>query len=171
MRKITGISFAIGTAAVLTLAAAVPANAADTNATVTVTGGTVSISAPASVGLSAAAPGATAAATIPSVEVTDTRAGTAGWTASFSSTAFTSATLTDQTIPAANVSYVPTTAVVTGTATVTGSTASAGAGAVQTASAVTGNNTAIWDGTVSVAIPSDALAATDYTATMTESVL
>lgn len=174
MRKITRVTLVLATVAVFTGAATLPASAAttaDTTTTVAVDGGVLSISAPASLALTAVQPGATATGTLAGVEVTDETADTVGWTTSFSISAFASVADPTKTIAAANVSYSPAAATVTGTATVTNTDASSGSGDVQAATAVTGNNTATWGGTISVAVPSDALAATDYTATLTHSVL
>jgi hypothetical protein len=172
MRKIILTSFALTGAVAMTGIAALPASAAtdDTTATVEVTAGALSIAAPESMILSAVAPGATATGTLTGVQVSDLTADLAGWTTSVSISDFTSATTLD-TIPAAGVTYTAAGANVTGTADVAAGIASAGSGDVQTATAVTGNNTATWDATVNVVIPADALAATDYTATLTHSIL
>ncbi|MHA6694661.1 hypothetical protein [Homoserinimonas sp. A520] len=173
MRNITRITLAFVGAAALTATVAFPASAATdtTNTTVEVQGGVLSVTAPASLALTGVQPGATATGTLTGVAVTDETADTVGWTASISITAFASTADPTLTIAATNVSYAPTVAVVTGTATATKSDATGGSGNVQVASAVTGNNTATWDGAVSLAVPSDALAANDYTATLTHSVL
>ncbi|TDW26900.1 hypothetical protein [Cryobacterium psychrophilum] len=170
MRKIALSAVALVGAVAMVGVSALPASAASTTTTTTeVTAGALTISTPASLALTNVAPGATATGTLTGVEVSDLTADAIGWTASISISDFTSTLQPSSSIPSTGVNYVPTTAAVTGTVTVANTTADTGAGAVQTASAVTGNNTATWDATVNVAIPSDALAATDYTATLTHS--
>lgn len=168
MNKITRLAITGVAVAGLTLVGAMPAQAADTTATVEVQGGVLSIEAPGSVSLSSVIPGGTATGTLTGVAVTDATADAIGWTASVTISDFTSGV---NTIPASAVTYVPTTAQRVGTATVTESTATSGTGTVQTATAVTGNNTATWGATLSVQIPTDALAASDYTAILTHSVI
>jgi hypothetical protein len=94
-----------------------------------------------------------------------------------SSTAFNGAKqsvlgTSDNIISAANASYTAGTATKTGTVTVTAAAKQTGLSTtgktVQTATAVNGNNTATWDGTLALAVPSDALA-DDYTAVVTHS--
>ncbi|WFR65749.1 hypothetical protein P9139_11200 [Curtobacterium flaccumfaciens] len=84
---------------------------------------------------------------------------------------FTSETL-GTTIAGGNATYTPTEATTSGSATVVKSAGVGGAdgGAVQTATDVTGNNSASWDAEVALAVPSDALASDDYVATITHSV-
>ena len=173
MRKVI-----IATAAALfagggVLAFAVPAFAATapTPVTAQVGSGALSISAPiVSVNLGTV-PASTSAqsesAPLGAVLVTDARAGTLGWVATVSATAFTG----PQTISASALTYTPGTALVVGVATVTPSTVTGltAAGAVQTATGVIGINTAAWTPTVAVTIPADALAGT-YSSTITHSV-
>ena len=172
MRNLTRITVTASVVAGLTMVGAFPAYAAvdTTDATVEVQGGVLSMSAPASVDLSAVTPGATATGALVGVVVTDTRAGLAGWVSSISITDFTSVT-TSTSIPLANVGYVPEAAQIVGTVTVAESPTSAGVGTVQTATAVNGNHTATWDATLSVLVPTDALAAADYSAVLTHTVL
>jgi hypothetical protein len=165
----------IGGASVLTLAVpAFAATASDTPVTVEVTGGGLSISAPAqSVNLgSVVTSGNTqiVSALLGNVEVTDNRGGTSGWTASVSATDFTG----PQTISTSAfglVVYTAPQATVTGTATVTPSTESSlyPGGRVQDATDVNGSNTATWDPTIAVTIPANALAGT-YGTSITHSV-
>ena len=170
MRKSLITTVAVVGAVALTGLTALPASAATTTATMEVTAGALSITAPAAIALSKVAPGATSTGALTGVQVSDLTADAIGWTSSVNMTAFTSAT-TKTSIPAAGITYTPTTATTTGTVAVAAAAAAAGTGAVQTATAVTGNNTATWGATIAVAVPSDALAATDYTATLTQSVL
>ncbi|MBF4615949.1 hypothetical protein [Curtobacterium sp. VKM Ac-1376] len=179
MRNIIRIS--AGTAAVLLAAGTVvftasAAQAADdtTGANASVNGGVLSISAPTAVTFPLANPGTTSEAAAEGIAVTDTRAGTVGWAASVSTTDFVSVADPTRSIGAGALGYTPATAVETGTLTlvksdtITGSTAGS---AVQTASGVTGNNSATWSAALTLTVPSDALAATDYQATVTHSVL
>jgi hypothetical protein len=172
MRSLTRVTVTASVVAGLALVGTFPAYAVDdtTSATVEVQGGVLSLSAPENVALSAVVPGATATGALVGVTVTDTRAGLAGWVSSVSITDFASVT-TNTSIPSANVSYVPEVAQTVGTVTVTQSTVAAGAGTVQTATAVNGNNTAVWDAALSVLVPTDALTATDYDAVLTHSVI
>lgn len=172
MRKTILTTAAIVGAAALTATSAMPAIAAtdDTTATVEVTAGVLSIAAPASLSLSDVAPGMTSSGTLTGVQVSDQTADVAGWTASISITDFVSESVADA-IPAEGVSYTPTAATVLGDATVTAATVLDGAGVVQTATGVNGNNTATWNALVQLQVPQDALAADDYTATLTHSVL
>lgn len=161
-----------GLAVAAMISVATPAAAdSQTTAVAAVEAGALSISAPTALTLGSAAPGTTGSATLEGVVVTDDRAGTDGWVASVTVTDFSSASV-DRQLPASALTYAPGQAVVTGTATLTPSTVtgSTTAAAVQTAAAVSGNNTATWDATVGLAVPADALAADDYTATITQSV-
>ena len=102
--------------------------------------------------------------------VSDLRAGILGWVTSAGSTSFTGPA--GPTVSAATMTYAPGTAVVVGIATVTpiSLTAMTTPGTVQTATAVTGVNTATWNPSIGVVIPAGAVAGT-YTATITHSVL
>lgn len=176
MRRITRTSFVLAASAALVASAALPASAdtsSTTATTVTVTGGGLAITAPASAALSNAAPGATATANLTGVRVSDTRAGTVGWTASVLSSDFTGTITGAAAIPATAASYTPNSlTVVTGIAVVIPAiqTNLSTAKPVQTASAVVGNNTATWDAALSVVVPGGALADT-YSGTLTHSVL
>jgi hypothetical protein len=170
MRTLARVTISAAAAAALIVVGALPANAADTTATVEVEGGTLSISAPTTAELPAAAPGATSTVQLAGVTVSDTTADTVGWDATVSITDFVSAADADKSISASAFAYVAAAADVTGTATVTNKTVNGAAGSVQQASAVVGNNTATWSATLSVTLPTDALAASDYQATLTHSV-
>jgi hypothetical protein len=160
----------IGGAGVLAFAAA--ASASTTPVTVEITGGALTISAPAEpVDLGSAA-GSISTQTISGplgpVVVTDDRADVLGWVTTAASTDF----LGRVGIPATAVTYTPGTAFVTGQATVTPTTVTgmtAGGDAVQTATAVNGVNTATWTPSIAVLIPAGAVAGT-YSATITHSV-
>ena len=180
MRNITRVSLVLAGSAALVGSMALPASAADTTTTVTVPSGTIAIAAPASASFaSPVTPGTTATVSLPGVQVTDNRAGTVGWTASVASSAFSGAKVNATTgaslysIAASNASYTAGAATVVGTATVAASakqTDLSSAKTAQTASAVTGNHTANWAGTLELAVPSNAIA-DDYTALVTHSVL
>jgi uncharacterized repeat protein (TIGR01451 family) len=144
------------------------------SATVTVVTGVLSISAPATADLGAAAPGGTASAGLGIVRVTDDRAGLAGWTATVSATDFiTGGGTAAETIPVHDVLYL-----INGFASTTGSATftrtpmtglSTSAQAVVTATNVHGDNSATWNPVIRVSVPSGAVAGT-YSATITHSV-
>lgn len=171
MRSITRVSLVIAASAALVGSLALPASAADTTATVEVSAGALTISAPGTADLGAVAPGSLITAPLGNVAVSDLRAGEENWNAQVSMTDFVG-TLTATIIPAASATYTPGTAVETGTSTVapTAQTGLATAKTVQTATVVHGNNTAAWDADLSFTAPANALADT-YTATLTHSVL
>jgi hypothetical protein len=152
-----------------------PAGAsANTSLTFTVTVGALSITAPASANLGAANPGNTIGPTpLGAVTVTDNRAAlNAGWTATASSTDFTTGGgTTPETIPANDVTYTPGTPVTTGTVTDTATTItlSGAPQSVVTATAIVGDNTGSWDPNLTVAVPGAAVGGA-YTATLTHSV-
>jgi hypothetical protein len=179
MRKfaiLTGATVAIG------LVIAVPAEAATTGSTTTtftLGAGLLSITAPASVALGAGSPGVTLTAPLGPVTVSDLRGALAGsWTASVTTTSFTTGTATAaETIPIADVSYASGVA-----------TATAGVGVMTpgqatnllaqdlsvsrtsySATATVGNTSATWNPSIDVAVPSAAVVGT-YTGTITNSV-
>ncbi|GAA1789642.1 hypothetical protein GCM10009712_41280 [Pseudarthrobacter sulfonivorans] len=173
MRSISRVSIALAASAVLVGSLALPASADDTVLTVVVPVGQIGISGPlgGTAALTALTPGGDATATIEDVTVIDNRAGVAGWVASVSLEDFVGLTPSNI-ISAADAAYDTGVAVETGTSTVTSADVSdlSIGGPVQTAAGVVGNNTAIWDATLTVTAPDDALADT-YTATLTHSVL
>lgn len=177
MRNITRASLAFVGGLALVGATAISASAAtgapaDTTTTVAVTAGDLTIAAPAALALSSAAPGATATGTLGTVTVTDLTADTVGWSATATITDFvddggTPADATDDlTISSTNFNYTPTGVSSTGTATVAGDDTTD----TVSATAVTGNNTGSWGADATLAIPADALAAANYSATLTHSV-
>ena len=119
------------------------------------------------------APGSTISGPLGTVTVTDTRAlHSASWTVTASSTNFTTGTATPaETIPAGDATYHTGTIATTGTITTTPSdiTLSNSPQTVVVGSSGSGDNTASWDPTVSVAVPAAAVNGT-YTATLTHSV-
>jgi len=159
---------------------ALPARAADTTTTFSLAAGSLSISAPASSGLGAGSTGAgTLSAQLGTVTVTDTRGALLGtWTASVSSTDFTTGGATaNETVGKGQVTYWSGTATASsGTAVFTpGQATSGNAQALSvsrtafSASVIIGNNSASWNPTVTVNVPAAAVAGT-YTGTITHSV-
>jgi hypothetical protein len=162
-------------AAMFVLGAAEPALAAPTTATVTVTGGALSISVPGSAGslgsLANSVGGGVISGPLGTVQVNDARSAAAGsgWVASVISTAFTPTT--GPTIGAAFVGYVagPITKVGTATFTANDPPALTGAVAAVTATGITGDNSATWNPTINVAVAGGTVAGT-YSGTITHSV-
>ncbi|MEV6995955.1 hypothetical protein AB0N87_43740 [Streptomyces sp. NPDC093228] len=104
--------------------------------------------------------------------MTDQRGGTAGWTATAQAVDFTGPNNTTISVSAPNSStYHAPQASVIGTATVTPSDLSPlyPPGPVQTATGVSGSNSATWNPTISITVPANSLAGT-YTSTITHSV-
>jgi hypothetical protein len=171
----TRIITPIVASAALVLLCAGPAFAADTDATFTITGGALAITAPTAtvpLGTAAASPGTQdIGAALGNVTVTDGRGGVAGWVASVISTAFTPPAPAIA-VTASAVLYATPAATVTGTATVTAQNANGPIGVmpVQTATLVTGANTATWSPTVTVHVPAGAQPGV-YTATLTHSIV
>jgi hypothetical protein len=170
------IAAAVGT---LTVGFVTPASAApgDSTATITITGGTLSITVPNTAGnLGAARPNTVGAGTISGalgeVQVNDARSAIAGsgWVASAISTAFTPPS--GPAIAASAVSYTAGATVKVGTATYTANDPASltGVSPVITATGITGDNSATWNPTISVAVPGG-MAANVYSATITHSVL
>ena len=165
----------IGGASILTLATpAFAATASDTPVTVEVGGGGLSISAPTGSVDLGSVPASTNAQVVSSsigtIRVTDTRAGTAGWVATVGASDFTG----PQNISVSNpgsVTYTPGQATTTGTVNVTPTTEDHlyPTGPVQTATGVSGSNTAAWSPVIAVTIPANALVGT-YSTTITHSV-
>jgi hypothetical protein len=136
--------------------------------------GVLSITAPASAYLGAAAPGGTLSARLGVVQVTDDRAGVAGWTATTYATDFTTGGgTTAETIPIHDVLYlISGFASTTGSATFTRTPVTDLSGVAQsvvTATDVHGDNSATWNPLIQVSVPSGAVAGA-YSATITHSV-
>lgn len=176
MRKST-LFIPLAAAVVGALSFALPASAAstgDTPITMAVNTGTLDITVPAGPvalgSVTASASAQTVSGQLGTVTVTDSRGGTAGWAATASAVDFTGPQSIS--VSAANSSsYDAGTATVTGTATVANTNLDAlyPGGAVQTATGVSGINTATWNPTISVTVPANALAGT-YSSTVTHSV-
>jgi hypothetical protein len=136
--------------------------------------GVLSITAPASARLGSAAPGGTAAASLGIVQVTDGRAGVAGWTVTTSATNFTTGVgNAAETIPVHDVHYLISGFTSTkGSATFTPTPATvlaSTAQAVVAATNVDGDNSAAWNPVIQVLVPSGAVGGL-YSATITYSV-
>jgi hypothetical protein len=148
-------------------------------ATITIAGGALAITVPASTALPGAVPGGATSAPLGTVTVTDQRGiASASWTATVTGTAFvTGGGTAPETIPPAQVTYWsgPATAVA-GTGTFTPGQATAAAAVSLTTprtafSLISGSpvNSASWNPVLSVSVPAGAVAGT-YTATITHSV-
>jgi hypothetical protein len=167
---------AAATAGLLTLAVAGPASAADTQATITVNGGGLSITAPANAGnigtIANTVLGGTINGPLGQVQVNDARAAAAGsgWVATAISTAFTPV-LGGATIGAASVGYTVGPITQVGTATFTANNPSNLTGVLPTitATGITGDNSATWSPTINVAVAGGTIAGV-YAGTITQSV-
>jgi hypothetical protein len=167
------VAIALG---LLTLMGALPAAADTTTATLTVTGGSLSISAPPAAGsLGSRAntvTGGTISGSLGVVQVNDARSAAAGsgWVASVISSAFTPSS--GPAIAASAVSYDVGTITKTGTATYTPNNPQdlTGVAPAVTATGITGDNSATWNPTINVAVPGGVIAGV-YAATITHSVV
>jgi hypothetical protein len=141
--------------------------------TFAVTSGLLTMTAPTTANLGSGAPGSTITGAVGTTAVTDNRALlAAAWTATASSTAFTTGgATTAETIPAADAGYSPGAITTTGNITATGFTItlSATPQTVVTGTAGVGDNSASWDPTLAVAVPAAAVVGT-YSGTLTQSV-
>jgi hypothetical protein len=164
-------------AGALALLATSPAEAQEpTSATVTVTGGALTITAPADAGSLGTRPNSVAGGSISGplgeVQVNDARSAAAGsgWIVSVISTAFTPPS--GPAIAASAVSYSAGPIVQVGTATYTANDPGdlTGVAPAVTATGITGDNSATWTPTITVAVPGG-MAANVYSATITHSVL
>jgi hypothetical protein len=153
--------------------AAPPPNDPDTTTTFSVTSGALTMTAPATANLGSGAPGTTISGPLGTVTVNDARALlTASWTATVSSTTWVTGGGTGaEVIQPQAATYAPGTVTTTGTISVNPQTVtlSTSPQPVVTASSGTGNNTASWDPTISIAVPPAAVNGT-YTATVVHSV-
>ena len=171
-RVLVAISLGLLTLCIAASASALPG---ETTASVTVSGGSLSITVPAAAGsLGTRANtinGGTISGPLGQVQVIDARSAPAGagWVASVISTAFTP--LVGPAIAASAVGYTAGTITKTGTAVYTANnpTNLTGVSPAVTAIDITGDNSATWNPTINVAIPGGTIA-TDYFATITHSV-
>lgn len=168
----------LATAALVGLAQ--PAGAADTTTTFTLTGGALSISAPASKALgSAATGGATVSSQLGAITVTDGRGALLGsWAGSVTSTDFlTGGSTANETIAKADADYwsgAATASTGLGTFTpgqllVANKVTFASSRTAFSAASVIGNNSVSWNPTVGINVPAAAVAGT-YSGTVTHSV-
>ena len=163
---------------VLSIGLAQPATADSgvSTATVTVTGGALSITVPVDAGSLGSrvntVGGGTISGSLGQVQVNDARSAAAGsgWVVTVISTAFTPPS--GPTIAASAVGYTAGAIVKTGTATFTANNPGnlTGAVAAVTATGITGDNSATWNPTINVAVPGGTIANV-YSATITHSVL
>lgn len=165
-------SFGIAGVAVATVLIGPPsAYAEDTTTTFEIVAGGLTIAPQGSASLNSVQSGAPdVLGLLGEVTVTDGRGNNAGWTVTVSSSDFTLDS-GDTTIPPAQVQYNPGAVDRTGTVTATPA-AVAGLDTAKTVvegTAARGNNTATWNPTLTVNLPSDALAGV-YTGTVTTSV-
>jgi hypothetical protein len=165
------------TAGALTLGIALPASATGaTTATITVTGGALSITVPIDAGnlgtRANSVLGGTISGPLGQVQVNDARSAAAGsgWVVSVISTAFTPPA--GPAIAASAVSYTAGAIVKVGTATYTANDPGnlTGVSPAVTATGITGDNSATWTPTITVLVPGG-MAAGIYSATITHSVL
>jgi hypothetical protein len=175
------VALAVAGTAAAGLFAAPAAHAADTSTTFTLEAtGDLSISVPDSTELSAgtATTAGTLTAQLGAVTVTDERGELlAAWTASVSSSDFTTGTATaNETIAKANVSYASGVATATtglgvftpGQATTLLAQALSASRTAFAGTALVGNNSASWNPTVVITIPSSAVVG-EYSGTITHS--
>jgi len=163
-------------AGMLALGIALPASAEPTTATITVTGGSLSITVPADAGnlgtrMNTVA-GGTISGPLGQVQVNDARSAVAGsgWVSSVISTAFTPPT--GPAIAASAVGYTAGPITKVGTATYTANDPGnlTGVAPAVTATGITGDNSATWNPTINVAVPGGTAAGV-YSATITHSVV
>jgi len=162
-----------GVAVAAALVSPATAGAEDTTTTFEIVGGGLTIVPQPSAALNDAQTGdAAVLGLLGNVTVSDQRGSDAGWTVTVSSSEFALAPGSgDTTIAPTQVQYNPGDIDSTGAVTAT-PTAAAGLDTAKTVvqgTAVRGNNTASWNPTLTVGLPSDALAG-DYTGTVTTSV-
>jgi hypothetical protein len=157
-------------AAAMIAGTALPASAAagDTVTTITMTGGSLSMTPAATATLAANVGAATANGSLGTVSVSDTRGTAAGWTVSAISTVFTNA---PSVTVAGAVSYSAGASTATSGATFTpaGATVITGVLAVGTATAP-GSNSASFNPTLTVTLPLSGVLAGSYTGTVTTSI-
>ncbi len=168
----------VATIGMLALGIASPASAAPgvTTATITVTGGSLSITVPTDAGNLGTAvnsvSGEVVSGSLGQVQVDDARSAAAGsgWVASVISSAFTPPA--GPAIAASLVSYSSGTITKVGTATYTANNPGNLTGVVVavTTTGITGDNSATWSPTINVAVPGG-MAAGVYSATITHSVV
>jgi hypothetical protein len=179
MQWVAASTLIAAVAGLLVAAGSAPAGASppgSTTATITITGGALSISVPVGAGNLGSQPDAVGGETITGplgqVQVLDARnaAAGSGWVASVISTAFTPTS--GPAIAASAVSYATGAITQVGTATYVANNPPnlTGVAPAVTASGITGDNSATWNPTITVTVPGG-MAAGVYSATITHSVL
>jgi hypothetical protein len=178
LRRTTRYGVLAATTAFLTFGLVLPAGAVPggTTATITIQGGSLSITVPADAGNLGTATntvgGEVISGSLGVVTVSDARnaAAGSGWVASVISTAFTPGT--GAAIGAAFVGYTAGTITKTGTATYTANDPPnlTGVSPAVTATGITGDNSATWNPTISVTVAGGTLTNV-YSATITHSVV
>jgi hypothetical protein len=159
------------TAAALLTGTALPASAADTVTTFTLTGGSLTLAVQPTAALTDGATSvgtSTIAGSLGASSVTDDRGGIGGWVVSGASTGFTGPSTAS-----VSVMYSTLAVVETGTNTVAAADADTVIGSATpllTATAVSGNNTASWTPGLKVNLPAGALAGA-YSGTVTTSIV
>jgi hypothetical protein len=174
-RPLLASSAIAATAALLLLSISSPAVADTTSATITVTGGVLSISVPTDAGSLGSRVNTVSVGNISGplgqVQVNDARSAAAGsgWVASVISTAFTPGA--GPAIAASAVSYSAGSITKVGTATYTANNPGnlTGVAPAVTATGITGDNSATWSPTITVDVPGGMIAGV-YSATITHSV-
>ena len=148
---------------------AMAADTGDTTATFTLAGGSLDVTPAASAALTNGTPGAASVSgSLGVVAVSDTRGSTAGWIMSAASSTFIGAGSSSTGVSYNSGAATATTGTVTPTSGgVTSITAEA---AVAAGTLASGNNTASYTPTLTVALPASALAG-DYEGTVTTSIL
>jgi hypothetical protein len=172
MKLRTPLAVAAVTVSGLIVGIASPASADDTSTTFTLTGGSLTLAVAATAALTNAPSGTTTInGNLGLVSVTDERGGTAAWTVSAGSTAFTGAIIGGTSSTA--VSYTGGVVTETGTITVADGATTALTGvatSVVAPTSLSGNNTASWSPVLNVTMPAGALTDT-YSGTVTTSIL
>lgn len=177
MRKSLALAATTIAAATLALGVGAPQALAETSsATLSVTGGALTMTVPADAGSlgtrANTVEGGTISGLLGEVQVNDARSAAAGsgWVASVISTAFTPPS--GPAIAASAVGYTAGVVVKVGTATYTANdpTDLTGVAPAVTATGITGDNSATWNPTINVAVPGG-MAANTYSATITHSVV
>jgi hypothetical protein len=170
-KKLGYLAGVMASAAALLVATTLPASAAagDTTTTFSLAGGALSVSVQANAALTNGNTGsASVSGQLGVVQVTDARGGTATWSAFATSTTFTDGAGSVSTGVSYNAGAITTTGTVVmppATATALNGTAAKVAGPI----AVVGNNTASWNPTLTVSLPTNALVG-DYTGVVHTSV-
>lgn len=176
MRTVRTLGVLAATATAFAVLPAFPAMADDTATTFTLTGGSLTYSAPASAALGNSTSGDTSiTGSLGAVSVTDDRGGVSGWVVSGSSSVFKDTGVGADTTAGSTstaIAYTPGTVTKSGTSTIASPAATSitSSASVVSASQVSGNNAASWNPTLDVTLPATALAGA-YSGTVTTSVV